>query len=376
MDFEGKGIAIVGALDAFPKRLARREIEAGGGFFRRSLSRRIDWAVFGHRLIGKGSADRIAGKLAQSINFGILPVSERSFLQSIGASRLNSSIRDLSESQLLRQSKLAKSDFDLLALFDAFDFSSEPFGFRDLVAARQYAKLLKDGIDCCRLIQVIRTQGRGDDGSLSDIRLERTSWDDVVARAGGTVTEIDGQHILPLPTIHPIDQANDLFETAELAEEQEDWIAAARLYRKCLEIDREDPTIPFNLSHALMKAGDVQSAVHYLHLTLKIDPEYAEAWYNLGSITSSLGKMNSSKRNFEKAIEVDPEYPDPVYNLALLEFESENYGKAARLWQCYIKLDPNSDWTQKAKHGLQLIEMINKNDNASCTIAFEELRAV
>ena len=358
MDFEGNGIAIVGALDAFPKRLARREIEARGGFFRRSLSRRLSWVVFGHRLITTWSANRILDKLDQATGLAIHPVSERTFLQSIGVAEPGDALRDLSKDQLLRQSGLGEADFDLLVLFDAFDFSGEPFGFRDLVAARQYARLMNDGVSWIRLVRAIRRHGRADDGSLSDIRLERSDWNDVVARAGDILTEIDGQHVLSLGGEDPVAEAHDLFEQAELAEDEEDWAAAARLYRRCLDIDGTDPTVPFNLSHALMRSGELQEAITYLQKTLKIDPGYAEAWYNLGSISASMGERDSARRYLEKAIAVDPDYPDPIFNLALMEFEAGRYERAAALWRTYIQLDPVSPWTEKARQGLQLIEMI------------------
>ncbi len=54
----------------------------------------------------------------------------------------------------------------------------------------------------------------------------------------------------------------------------------------------------------------------------------------------------------------DPGYPDPLYNLALLEFDAGSYEQAARLWERYRELDPDSAWGKKAGYGLQLIGMM------------------
>jgi tetratricopeptide (TPR) repeat protein len=369
MEFEGRGFAIVGALDAFPVRLARREIEARGGFFRRNLSRRLTYAVFGHRLALNRSGDRIAEKLTDAEKLGIKAISEQNFLRAIGVARNQDGARELTAYQLCQQSCLSKTEFELLALFDAFDTAGEPFGFRDLVAAKQYAGLLQSGVGWLRLVQKIRASGRADDGSLSSVRLERSNWNDVVVRAGDAVIELDGQHILPLPSQDDFDQIDRMCEKAEEAESEEDWTLAAGLYRRCLQIDGGDPTFAFNLSHALMKADQIEEAVHQLHRTLKIDPTFSEAWYNLGSIASSRGETESAKRYFENAIEIDPQYPDPIYNLALAEFESGQHEQASSWWKRYLELDPDTVWAQKAKQGLQLIEMMRSNSENRSPIA-------
>ena len=55
------------------------------------------------------------------------------------------------------------------------------------------------------------------------------------------------------------------------------------------------------------------------------------------------------ERYLSKAIAADPGYPDPLYNLALLEFDAGSYEQAARLWERYRELDPDSAWGKKAR---------------------------
>jgi len=47
--------------------------------------------------------------------------------------------------------------FEHQKLFDAFEFSEEPFGFRDLVAAKQYRRLIGDGLDWLGLVRAVRS---------------------------------------------------------------------------------------------------------------------------------------------------------------------------------------------------------------------------
>ena len=74
--------------------------------------------------------------------------------------------------------------------------------------------------------------------------------------------------------------------------------------------------------------------------------------------------VEAARRYLQKAIAADPIYPDPVYNLALLEFDCGAYGEAARLWENYRELDPDSDWGRKARQGLQLIGLMANQPGA------------
>ena len=45
---------------------------------------------------------------------------------------------------------------------------------------------------------------------------------------------------------------------------------------------------------------------------------------------------------------------DQLYNLAQLHFEAGELAAAGRLWQRYLVLDPDSEWSRLARHGLAL----------------------
>ena len=265
--------------------------------------------------------------------------------------------RQISAGKLTEQSGLDPETFEWLRLFDLFEFAEEPFGFRDLVAARQYQRLIAGGLDWLGLVRAVRSGRSSSAGNLANVRLERSSWNDVLMRDGSTLTELSGQHLLALP-VGESASADELFDAAQEAEEGEDWARARPLYQKAHAIEPSDPVIAFNLSHVLMKLGEWQEARRYLTKVLALDPNYAEAWYNLASIARDRNDSETARRYLSKAVAADPTYPDPVYNLALLEFDAGDYGEAARLWEKYRELDPDSDWGRKARQGLQLIGMM------------------
>ncbi len=252
------------------------------------------------------------------------------------------------------------STFDLLRLFDVFDVAEEPFGFRDLVAARQCAGLIREGMDWITLVRAIQTRSPiSSDGGLSQVRLERSEWNRVLMRSGGALTELSGQHILDLP--EEADSLDVLFEEAKEAEDEEDWERARAAYQRCHAMDPRDPVIAFNLSHVLLQQGDLDGARRALNKVLSLDRKFPEAWFNLASIARRQNDPAAARRHLKKAIEADPDYPDPIYNLALLEFDEGAHDEAARLWTRYLELDPASEWGHKARQGLQLIAMLKKN---------------
>jgi tetratricopeptide (TPR) repeat protein len=367
MKVEGAAFTLIGALDAFPHRLAAREIAARGGSLSRGLSRRTDIAVVGHRLIAAVKPDRIVHRLQEARETGAHLISETSFLRLMGLAEEPNAQRQVSAASLRQQAGLSAEMVALLALFDMFEFGEEPFSFRDLVAAKQCGRLMADGVDWVALIRAVRSRA-GDlpNGGLASLRLERSGNRDVLMREGEALMDMSGQHVLALPE-SSADSADRLFEDAEEAEDAGDWERARTLYTRCLAIEPHEPVIAFNLSHVLRQLGEREEARRYLTKALALNPDFAEAWYNLASLAREADDLGSARRHLRRAIAADPRYPDPLYNLALLEFEAGEYDEAAHLWQRYLKLDPDSAWGKKARHGLQLISMINSAQRPGST---------
>ena len=368
MKVEGRSFAILGALEAFPRRLAVREIAKRRG----SLQRGISTTHRNSRLRpshGAGLAGRakIAHASSERESAGAT-LDQRERVPAIA--RPCAAIRDRAadlRTAALDQSGLDAETFDRLRLFDAFEFSEEPFGFRDLVAAKQYARLIGEGLDWHGLVRAIRS-GRvaAPGGSLANVRLERSSWNDVLMRDGAALTELSGQHLLALAA-RGARLAPTSSSTRRRRRRRPRLGARERALRK-MPGDRAARSghrlQPQPRADAAGRAGSRRGATSQRCSTL--DKNYAEAWYNLAAIAREQKDIESARRNLQKSIAADPTYPDPVYNLALLEFETGDHEEATRLWQKYRELDPDSSWGRKAKQGLQLIAPDGKPSRRAC----------
>ena len=142
----GPSLGIVGALEAFPQRLAARAVTSRGGRLRRGVTRQTQRVVVGRRLLRLGEAE-IEAKLAILGAANVRLLSENGFLRWLhlletpDASRPDPPRRSCS----ISRSSMKTDLFDRLALFDAFEHDAEPFSFRDLIQARKYAGLIAGG---------------------------------------------------------------------------------------------------------------------------------------------------------------------------------------------------------------------------------------
>ncbi len=348
----GASYGIIGALAAFPRRLARREVDRHGGVLRRGLTRRTTHAVFGRTLLDRLPDEAIAARLDAAIAAGAAPLSENGFRRALGLLPRPASA-GLSRQSLLDQSGLAPRTLDLLALFDAFEHDSEPFSFRDAILARSYARLVASGAGWGAIARSVHRAGKVT--SLTAIALHAGEDDAIYRRHGDALTEIDGQHLLPFePDVDG--DADELFEAAEAAEAAGEPARAAALYARYLSAEPADAVAAFNRANALRAAGDAAGAAHAYALALKLDPGFVEAWFNFGSLLHAEGRLAAARAHLLEAVALDPGYGDPVYNLAALDYAAGDLAEARAWWVRYVALDPGSAWGRRAAQGISYVD--------------------
>ena len=341
---------LVGALAAFPRRLAAREVERRGGRLQRGVARATTHVVFGRTLLDRRDDAAVAARVAAERAAGRTLLSEAGFLRQLGLA--SAPPGDLSEAALAAQSKLVAEDLELLRLFDAFDSPGEPYGFRDLILARKYAELIAGGAgwgavarsvrDACRRSLPSKTLQLGDDRAI-------------LARDAARLAELDGQYRLDIAG--PAETADDLFAEAEAAEAGGDPEAAAALYGRCLALDPGDAAAAFNRANCLRTCGRTAEAEQDYARAVKLDAGFVEAWFNLAGLLRARGRVEAARKHLGRAIAIDPGYADAVYNLATLEFDAGDLDAAERWWRRYLELDPDSDWARTAARGLQFVAM-------------------
>ncbi|UCI06348.1 tetratricopeptide repeat protein [Mesorhizobium sp. B1-1-8] len=356
----GAVFGVVGALAAFPLRLAAREVERRHAELRRGVTRRTTHVVFGRALLVKAALAKtgdaeIERRVAAERGAGRMLVSENGFLRLLGLLK-GPEASSLSRQSLIDQSRLAADDLDMLSLFDAFEHDGEPYSFRDLILARKYAGLIASGASWGAIARSVHRSGPVASLTAKSLNLgSQHGRPDAIYLDEGR-SELDGQLLFDLGAAED-DTLEDLFAEAEEAEEEGRHDDAASLYQRCLAIDPRDAVAAFNRANCLRGAGRAAEAAHDYARAIKLDPGFVEAWFNLAGLMNDEGKVASARRHLQKAIALDKTYADPVFNLAKLEFDAGDLAEARRLWARYLELDAESEWARIAQKGIQFVDL-------------------
>jgi tetratricopeptide (TPR) repeat protein len=358
VEVAGKVVSIIGRLAAAPTAIVTGEITTRGGSVQRGLSRRTGIVVVARGSVRQLTGGRLQAKLARADQLGATCTGELGLLRALGLlPPPEPTASAVSLEALADKAGIGTEIVRLLGLFDLIDPHQGQCSFRDLVTAREVARLLGDGLDLPTILvtamDVARPAAAARDHPLTRLKLVGDGAGRVARQLDGRAGELDGQMRLPLPVAgNP--SVDELFEAAEEAEQVSDLGAAEALYRRCIALDRRDPIAPFNLANVLCAQGRSAPAKLFLRMAASIDPAFAEAWYNLALLLDEEGDKDGARNSFERAIGADPTYADPLYNLAHLAFEAGDFARAGDLWQRYLALDPDSEWSRRARHGLAL----------------------
>ncbi len=348
----GESYGVIGALKAFPLRMAARRVASLGGRLHRNITRGTTTAVFGRGLLSRQSEAEIEARVDTAREGELHLLSENGFLRALGTlPRLPPA--NIGRQSLLEQSRLDGRTLDLLALFDAFEHHAEPYSFRDVILAKKYAGLVAGGASWGAIARSVHQIGPV--GSLTALTLDRAA-EKIVSRDAHSLAELDGQRLLPLP--EGDDEAEDYFGLAEAAEAGGLFAEAATLYGHCSAIDPTDATAAFNLGNCLRKLEDLAGAGLAYATALKRDPLFVEAWFNHGGVLRDMGRIEAAREHLGKAIEIDPDYADAVYNIAALEYDAADIKEARRWWLRYLELDTTSDWARRARAGVGLANRV------------------
>lgn len=357
--FEGEIVTFIGRLDALPRDLARRAVVASDGVVRRGLSRHTSLCVVGHgalrRLAQLEKRLDVLGKKGASF------LSENQFLRRAGIMLpANPDQRTFNMADIVSRSGIAPEQLRLLVLLDIIEPSDDRFGLRDVLLAKSVCALLRDGLTIIDIVRELAAARRSLD--RVPLNLFGDEAGRVTVRLGAAVAEISGQ--LRLPLAAPDDGSVDaLFEKAEEAEDLGDWRKAERLYRRCVDRDRKDPTAAYNLGNVLCRLGQHREGRLWLLCAVGIDADFAEAWYNLGVVAHAQGRRQEACQHLERALAIDPQFADAMFNLAVFRFEAGEHGAAETLWRRYLEHDAKSEWARKARCGLALCRQLASSES-------------
>jgi tetratricopeptide (TPR) repeat protein len=275
VQLKGATIGIVGALAAFPRRLAEREVTRHGARLRRGLTRQTKLLVFGRRALSILTDEAIEKRYDAAEKAKVTMVSENGFRRILGLLDSAAGNADMPRSSFATQTDLDARVLDLLTLFDAFEHDSEPYSFRDTIIGRKYERLLAAGTPWGAIARSVHRSGNVTSLTAASLESEGSR---VVMRAGERLAELDGQHRLALGEEET--DADTLFEAAVEAEQDGDFRLAAKLYAQCLALDPSDSVAAYNLGNTYKEAGDIHDARSAYMRAIKLDPSLVEAWFN------------------------------------------------------------------------------------------------
>ena len=198
----GAVFGTIGALAAFPLRLAAREVERQHGQLRRGITRRTTHVVFGRTLLAKAGLTKngdagIEHRVTAERAAGRVLISENGFLRLLGLMKAPEA-SSLSRQSLIEQSRLLGADLDLLSLFDAFEHDCEPYSFRDLILARKYAGLVAGGATWGAIARSVHRSGPVASLTAKSLNVgSQHGRPDAIYLEGGQ-SELDGQLLFDL----------------------------------------------------------------------------------------------------------------------------------------------------------------------------------
>ena len=254
-------------------------------------------------------------------------------------------------------------------LFDVLEPVDERFAYRDLVAAREAARLLKRGVaigDVLEAATALRRRG----SNLAEARLTEGPSGELlrdVARPARRVLRAADDALdfgRPEPGQQKPRSIDDLLVEAEEAELAGDHATAESLYTTAMRADTADPVLPFNLGNVFQAEGRAAEAKVAWQIAVARDPAFAEAWYNLALAAEDEQQSDLAVAEYRRAVKAQPDYADAHFNLALLLTRLERCDEALAAWQRFLELEPSSQQAGIAQKAIALCRMKIQQDRA------------
>lgn len=162
----------------------------------------------------------------------------------------------------------------------------------------------------------------------------------------------------PLSALPSDASARSLLDTAAELEEEGRLEEAAEWCRAAMAATGPTPDTCFQLAELLYRMGDASAARERYYMAIELDEDFVEARANLGCVLAETGQNELAVAAFEGALRLHHEYPDVHYHLARALDELQQPDEAELHWREFLRLAPDSPWSDQARRRLEL------NDNS------------
>jgi tetratricopeptide (TPR) repeat protein len=360
----GETLFLVGRIQGLTRRRLDTLVRLREGKLATRPGRTVGLIAFGHSAVDRALDDgRVA--LPPGLPAAAALISENVLRRALGLLAPPEEVdRSMGRGEIERLAGLTPNLVSCLVLFDVLEPVDERFAWRDLVAAREAARLLKRGVaigDVLRASIALRRRG----GTLAEARLAEGPSGELLREVGGQLAELSGQ----LTMFGRQDQQkprsiDDLLAEAEEAEATGDHATAESLYTTAMRADAADPVLPFNLGNVFQAQGRGAEAKVAWQIAVARDPAFAEVWYNLALAAEDEQQTDLAVAEYRRAVKAQPDYGDAHFNLALLLTRLERCDEALAAWQRFLELEPSSQQAGIAQKAIALCRMKIQQDRA------------
>ena len=361
MPLAGQTLYLVGRIQGLTRRRLDQLVRARGARLASRPGARTTTIAFGHSAVSHALDDGRV-QLPPGLPTTAALISENVLRRQLGLLEAPGEVdRSMRKADIERLAGLSPNVIACLVLFDVLEPVDDGFAYRDLVAAREAARLLKSGVALSHVLDAsIALRRRG--GNLAEARLAEGPSGELVRDIAGQLAEFSGQLTMRLEQkAHSID---DLVAAAEQAEEQGNLAAAESLYTTAMRADTADPVLPFNLGNVFRAQDRPTEAKVAWQIAVARDPAFAEAWYNLAMAAEDEQQTDLAIAQYRRAVQAQSDYADAHFNLALLLTRLERCADALPVWERFLELEPSSGQTTTAQKAMALCRMRIQQDRA------------
>jgi tetratricopeptide (TPR) repeat protein len=357
----GQTLYLVGRIQGLTRRRLDQLVRARGGKLAPRPSPRVTTVAFGHSAVSHALDDGRV-QLPAGLPTRAALISENVLRRQLGLLEAPAEVeRTMPLADIERLTGLSPNLIACLVLFDVLEPVDDRFGYRDLVAAREAARLIKTGVALGDVLDAsIALRRRG--GNLAEARLTEGPSGALVREIAGQLAELSGQLTMRLE--QKARSIDDLLAAAEQAEDAGDLSAAESLYTTAMRADTADPVLPFNLGNVFQAQGRPTEAKVAWQIAVARDPAFAEAWYNLAMAAEDEQQTDLAIAEYRRAVQAQSDYADAHFNLALLLTRLERCSEALPIWERFLELEPSSAHTSTAQKAIALCRMRIQQDRA------------
>lgn len=369
MPLAGQTLFLVGRIQGLTRRRLDTLVRLRDAKLATRPGRNVTLIAFGHSATARALDDgRVA--LPPGLPATAALISENVLRRALGLLAPPPEIdRSMGRAEIERLTGLSPNLVSCLVLFDVLEPVDESFAWGDLVAAREAARLLKQGVAIGDVLEAsVALRRRG--GNLAEARLTEGPTGELLRQVGGQLAELSGQLTMFGREVFGRDgqqkprSIDDLLSEAEEAEAEGDHATAESLYTTAMRADTADPVLPFNLGNVFQAQGRGAEAKVAWQIAVARDPAFAEAWYNLALAAEDEEQTDLAIAEYRRAVKAQPDWGDAHFNLALLLTKVERCEEALAAWQRFLEVEPSGRHANTAQKAIALCRMKIQQDKA------------